>query len=166
MQSRENRDNRGHPDRLRWAALYARIALGAAFPSGIADRFGLYRGRNVGYGDFAGFVRYTGASKLLHAAFHDPISSVGRHDSGAFLRHYSDLRDLQCVGRPRKRSVVDCVWDRHGDCVRYQIAARLLGLLGIFGCAARCCVRESTQGVKPLVGSAFFAAVLRTANRV
>jgi uncharacterized membrane protein YphA (DoxX/SURF4 family) len=39
--------------------LYARIALGAAFLSGIADRFGLYWGRNVGYGDFAGFVRYT-----------------------------------------------------------------------------------------------------------
>ncbi len=28
--------------------LYARIALGAAFLSGIADRFGLYWGRNVG----------------------------------------------------------------------------------------------------------------------
>jgi putative oxidoreductase len=50
------------PDRrdwLRWAALCARVALGASFLSGIADRFGLYRGRNVGYGDFAGFVRYT-----------------------------------------------------------------------------------------------------------
>jgi len=39
--------------------LYARFALGAAFLSGIADRFGLYRGRNVGYGNFEGFVRYT-----------------------------------------------------------------------------------------------------------
>ncbi len=39
--------------------LYARIALGAAFLSGIADRFGLYRGRNVGYGNFDGFMRYT-----------------------------------------------------------------------------------------------------------
>lgn len=39
--------------------LYARVALGAAFLSGIADRFGLYTGRNVGYGDFAGFVAYT-----------------------------------------------------------------------------------------------------------
>ena len=49
----------GQHDWLRWAALCARIALGAAFLSGIADRFGLYRGRNVGYGDFAGFMRYT-----------------------------------------------------------------------------------------------------------
>jgi putative oxidoreductase len=39
--------------------LYARIALGCAFLSGIADRFGLYWGRNVGYGNFAGFVAYT-----------------------------------------------------------------------------------------------------------
>jgi putative oxidoreductase len=43
----------------RWAILYARLALGAAFLSGIADRFGLYTGRNVGYGNFAGFVEYT-----------------------------------------------------------------------------------------------------------
>jgi putative oxidoreductase len=38
--------------------LYLRIALAAAFLSGIADRFGLY-GKNVGYGNFDGFVRYT-----------------------------------------------------------------------------------------------------------
>src|SRR5437868_6989135 len=59
METSENRDKRGQPDWPRWAALYARVALGAAFLSGIADRFGLYRGRNVGYGNFAGFVRYT-----------------------------------------------------------------------------------------------------------
>jgi len=42
----------------RWAIRYARIALGAAFLSGIASRFGLW-GKNVGYGNFAGFERYT-----------------------------------------------------------------------------------------------------------
>ena len=54
-----SKDKPGRPDLLGWAALCTRIALGAAFLSGIADRFGIYRGRNVGYGDFAGFVRYT-----------------------------------------------------------------------------------------------------------
>ena len=43
----------------RLGILYARLALGAAFLSGIADRFGLYTGRNVGYGNFQGFIRYT-----------------------------------------------------------------------------------------------------------
>jgi len=43
----------------RWGILYTRLALGAAFLSGIADRFGLYTGRNVGYGNFAGFMEYT-----------------------------------------------------------------------------------------------------------
>lgn len=38
---------------------YLRLALGVSFLSGIADRFGLYTGRNVGYGNFAGFMRYT-----------------------------------------------------------------------------------------------------------
>ena len=42
----------------RFAILYARIALSAAYLSGIASRFGLY-GKNVGYGNFANFVRYT-----------------------------------------------------------------------------------------------------------
>src|ERR1700677_3034582 len=46
-------------DWKRWGIMYARFALGAAFLSGIADRFGWYTGRNVGYGNFAGFVRYT-----------------------------------------------------------------------------------------------------------
>jgi uncharacterized membrane protein YphA (DoxX/SURF4 family) len=43
----------------RLGVFYARIALGAAFLSGIADRFGLYWGRDVGYGNFDGFMRYT-----------------------------------------------------------------------------------------------------------
>jgi len=46
---------------LNWERLpifYARIALGAAFLSGIASRFGLY-GKNVGYGNFSNFVKYT-----------------------------------------------------------------------------------------------------------
>jgi putative oxidoreductase len=43
----------------RIGSIYLRLALGASFLSGIADRFGLYTGRNVGYGNFAGFVAYT-----------------------------------------------------------------------------------------------------------
>lgn len=49
----------GRMDWERMGILYARLALGAAFLSGIADRFGLYWGRNVGYGNFQGFVQYT-----------------------------------------------------------------------------------------------------------
>jgi uncharacterized membrane protein YphA (DoxX/SURF4 family) len=40
------------------ALFYARLALGAAFLSGIASRFGLW-GKGVGYGDFAHFEAYT-----------------------------------------------------------------------------------------------------------
>ena len=46
-------------DWQRVGILYARLALGASFLSGIADRFGLYSGRNVGYGNFDGFMQYT-----------------------------------------------------------------------------------------------------------
>jgi uncharacterized membrane protein YphA (DoxX/SURF4 family) len=40
----------------RFTILYARYALAAAFLSGIASRFGLYKG---GYGNFANFLKYT-----------------------------------------------------------------------------------------------------------
>ncbi|WP_243317248.1 hypothetical protein [Geothrix paludis] len=42
----------------RWALRYARWALGAAFLSGIASRFGWW-GPGRGYGTFANFMKYT-----------------------------------------------------------------------------------------------------------
>lgn len=42
----------------RFAIVFARLALAAAFLSGIASRFGLY-GPNVGYGNFENFLKYT-----------------------------------------------------------------------------------------------------------
>jgi putative oxidoreductase len=59
------------PKRL--ALLYARIALGIGFLSGIADRFGLWRGRNVGYGNFDGFVSYTAKVNSFMPAFSIPF---------------------------------------------------------------------------------------------
>ena len=56
----------------RLAAPYARFALGAAFLSGIASRFGLY-GKNVGYGNFANFVRYTAQVNSFMPAFTIPF---------------------------------------------------------------------------------------------
>jgi putative oxidoreductase len=68
----------------RWAMLYLRFALGVAFLSGIADRFGLYRGRNVGYGDFAGFMKYAAqvnsfmpASTIPFLAWADTVAELG-----------------------------------------------------------------------------------------
>src|SRR5271163_2608008 len=57
----------------RLGILYARFALGAAFLSGIADRFGLYTGRNVGYGNFAGFVDFTAKVNSFMPAFSIPF---------------------------------------------------------------------------------------------
>lgn len=57
----------------RFGALYARLALGAAFLSGIADRFGLYTGRNIGYGNFDGFLRYTAQVNSFMPAYTIPF---------------------------------------------------------------------------------------------
>jgi uncharacterized membrane protein YphA (DoxX/SURF4 family) len=48
--------------------LFARIALGASFLFPVADRFGLwgsYGAKNVSWGDFAHFVKYTGVVTSL-----------------------------------------------------------------------------------------------------
>jgi len=58
-QSNNAKKNAHSLDWEKLAILYLRLALGASFLSGIADRFGLYTGRNVGYGNFAGFLQYT-----------------------------------------------------------------------------------------------------------
>jgi putative oxidoreductase len=60
-----------HPKKL--ALLYARIAIGIGFLSGIADRFGLWRGRNIGYGNFDGFVSYTAKVNSFMPAFSIPF---------------------------------------------------------------------------------------------
>jgi hypothetical protein len=67
-----------NPGWQKMALLYVRLAVGVAFLSGIAGRFGLWRGRNVGYGNFAGFVRYTGEGERFHAGVYDSLSCVGR----------------------------------------------------------------------------------------
>lgn len=43
----------------RHSVVFLRIMLGAAFLNGIASRFGLY-GKNVGYGNYANYVKYAG----------------------------------------------------------------------------------------------------------
>src|SRR5580692_9398636 len=65
------------------ALLYARAALGIGFLSGVADRFGLWRGRNVGYGNFNGFIQYTAkvnsfmpASSILFLAWAATIAEL------------------------------------------------------------------------------------------
>jgi uncharacterized membrane protein YphA (DoxX/SURF4 family) len=48
--------------------LFARFALGASFLSAVADRFGVwgpYGAKNVSWGNFASFVKYTGAVMSL-----------------------------------------------------------------------------------------------------
>lgn len=52
--------------------VYARVALSAAFLSGIASRFGLY-GKNSGYGNFANFLRYTAEVNSFMPAYTIPF---------------------------------------------------------------------------------------------
>jgi putative oxidoreductase len=56
----------------RWAIVYARIAVGAAFLSAVADRFGLW-GKYGGWGNFANFTRYTAQVNSFMPAFSIPI---------------------------------------------------------------------------------------------
>jgi putative oxidoreductase len=56
----------------RFAILYARIALGTAFLSAVADRFGLW-GKYGGWGNFANFTNYTAQVNSFMPAFVIPF---------------------------------------------------------------------------------------------
>lgn len=56
----------------RWAMIFTRVALGAAFLSGIMSRFGLW-GKGVGYGDFTHFQEYTAQVNSFMPAFTIPF---------------------------------------------------------------------------------------------
>lgn len=55
--------------------LFARLALGAAFLSGIASRFGWW-GAGVGYGSWANFVKYTAQVNAFMPATTIPFLAV------------------------------------------------------------------------------------------
>lgn len=59
-------------DLQRWGLVYARIALGAAFLSAVADRFGLW-GKYGGWGNFANFTHYTAQVNSFMPAFTIPF---------------------------------------------------------------------------------------------
>jgi uncharacterized membrane protein YphA (DoxX/SURF4 family) len=53
----------GQGNLMRWAGLYARMALGFSFLSAVADRFGLWGANGkegVAWGDFQHFIQYAG----------------------------------------------------------------------------------------------------------
>lgn len=59
--------------RTRFAEVYARVALGAAFLSAVAARFGLWDNRAH---PFAQFVRYTGQVNAFMPAFTIPFLAI------------------------------------------------------------------------------------------
>jgi putative oxidoreductase len=56
----------------RWALLYARVAVGVAFLSAVALRFGLW-GKDQGWGNFANFEKYTAEVNSFMPAFAIPF---------------------------------------------------------------------------------------------
>jgi hypothetical protein len=54
----------------RWGPLYARIALGGAFLSAVAGRFGLWQ-RTPGMKHFADFIQYTAQRTDKSCSFTD-----------------------------------------------------------------------------------------------
>lgn len=56
----------------RFGILYARLALGAAFLSAVADRFGLW-GKYGGWGNFTNFMHYTAQVNSFMPAFTIPL---------------------------------------------------------------------------------------------
>jgi uncharacterized membrane protein YphA (DoxX/SURF4 family) len=79
---------------------YARVALSAAFLSGIASRFGWW-GAGVGYGDFAHFEKYTGEVNAFAPAWMIPYlawaATVAEAGLGVALLVGRRLRIVACA---------------------------------------------------------------------
>jgi putative oxidoreductase len=72
---REPSSRSSHNSRWNWeraAVVYARIALGAAFLSAVALRFGLW-GKDQGWGNFGNFEKYTAQVNSFMPAFTIPF---------------------------------------------------------------------------------------------
>jgi hypothetical protein len=94
--------------------LYARITLGVAFLSGIADRFGLYRGRNVGYGNFDGFLHYTAQVNSFMPAATIPFLAWAATAAELFSWSRAGSRCLERLGGSRKCIPTRTIWRRYG----------------------------------------------------
>lgn len=68
----------------RLGIFYARVAIGAAFLSGIMSRFGLW-GKDIGYGNFANFVHYTAQVNSFMPAFTIPFLAWSATAAELFL---------------------------------------------------------------------------------
>jgi DoxX len=133
---------------LNWKRLgvrYARLALGAAFLSGIASRFGLY-GKNVGYGNFANFVEYTAEVNSFMPAFSIPFLAWSATGAESVLGIALILGVWPRSGSACKRSASGAVRHRHGRLFWDQISAGLFGVLCLGGSRVTCPVREPQTG--------------------
>jgi hypothetical protein len=112
----------------RAAKVYARFALGAAFLSAVADRFGLW-GKYGGWGNFANFTQYTAQVNSFMPAFMIPFlawaATAAELSVGvcADYRHLAPLDGLWCSN---PAVLVRC---SYGHFVRNQVP---VGLLSIF----------------------------------
>src|SRR5258708_6326669 len=68
----------------RMGVFYARVALGCAFLSAVADRFGLW-GKYGGWGNFANFTRYTAQVNSFMPAFIIPFLAQAATATELFL---------------------------------------------------------------------------------
>ena len=112
----------------RLGILYVRIALGSAFLSPVADRFGLW-GKHASWGNFANFTRYVAQVNSFMPAFTIPFLAW------AATAAETTLGILLILGIwPRWVALGSAILlflfgDGHGDFFWYQVAA---GLFRVF----------------------------------
>ena len=105
------------------ALLYARLTLGIGFLSGIADRFGWWRGRNVGYGNFDGFLSYTAKVNSFMPAFSIPFLAWAATVAELVLGCLIAVRIVAALDRSCQRAIAGTVRNRHGHFLWRQVAS-------------------------------------------
>ena len=112
------------------AVLYARIALGTAFLSAVAGRFGLWQGTSD-WGSFAKFQQYAAQVNSFMPSAVIPLiawtATVAETTLGVLL-----ILGLWSRWVSLGSAILQAMfWNSHGDLLRAQVADGLLGLLGL-----------------------------------
>ena len=114
----------------RFAILYARIALGVAFLSAVADRFGLW-GKYGGWGNFANFTKYTAEVNSFMPESHHSVSCLGSYDCRTLAWHPVNPGPLDALGSPQHCYSAFSFRNGHGHFLWPQISVGLFSLLRI-----------------------------------
>ena len=124
----------------RAGVLYARFAVGTAFLSAVASRFGVWN-RTLDLTHFANFMQYAAEVNSFLPKAWIPLIAWAATIAETFMRNPADIRDMATMGVARQRGSARHIWYGNGDLFRNQVAHGLFSFL----CLSSSCIADAAR---------------------